>query len=186
MELFARWYDEAAGAGVAEPEIMALATATPDGRPSLRYVLYRGTSQGGIRFFTNLESRKAGELARNPYAAATFHWAPLGRQVRLEGRVARLEAAEDDAYFASRPRGHQLAAWASTQSRPIERAALLGRYQALERQYAGQAVPRPPFWGGYRLMPERIELWQSRDNRLHERTAFTLQDGQWQQEELAP
>jgi pyridoxamine 5'-phosphate oxidase len=186
IDLFASWFEEAVRAGVHEPEVMALATATPDGRPSLRFVLYRGLSGDGLRFFTNLESRKAGELLANGRAAAAFHWAPQKRQVRIEGAVERLGPEEDDAYFAARPRGHQLAAWASPQSRPIARAALEARYAELERQHAGKPVPRPPFWGGFRIVPDRIELWSNRDNRLHERTVYVREGGSWRQDVLAP
>jgi pyridoxamine 5'-phosphate oxidase len=185
---FTRWFEEAQ-AVVPEADAMALATATPDGRPSVRYVLFRGMSDGGLRFFTNLDSRKGDELAANPRAAAAFFWQPLGRQARVEGRIEKLPAAEDDAYFAARPRGHQLAALASPQSRPIGHQELLARYAALEAEYAGAPVPRPARWGGFRLVPALIELWQRKDNRLHERTAF-VRDGQaaggWRVEPLGP
>lgn len=186
LEHLARWYDEAVTAGVRQPEAMALATATPDGRPSARYVLLRGLGPDGLRFFTNFESRKAEELDANPRAAALFYWEPLGRQVRVEGRIERLEDEISDVYFQSRPRGHRLAAWASPQSRPIAYDELLARYAGLERQYEGQEVPRPPFWGGYRLVPDRVELWQSRDNRLHERELHVLGPGGWTSERLGP
>jgi pyridoxamine 5'-phosphate oxidase len=185
--LFSRWYDEAVAAGVQEPEAMALATATPDGRPSVRFVLFRGLTGGGLRFFTNLESRKASELLSNPRAAVVFHWAPLGRQVRIEGRVERLSADEDDAYFASRPRGHRLAALASPQSRPIEYADLMARYEALERTHKDDEVPRPPSWGGFRLTPEVVELWVRKDNRLHDRTVYRMAPtGTWEMLKVGP
>lgn len=186
LTLFARWFADAQAAGIDEPEAMALATSTPDGHPSVRFVLFRGTSGGGIRFFTNLESRKGQELAANPAAAVVFHWAPLGRQVRLEGRVERLGAAEDDAYFAARPRGHRLAAAASPQSRPIAYDDLVERYTALERRYEGQEVPRPAGWGGFRLVPEAIEFWSRKDNRLHERTVYRRTAGGWTIESVGP
>ncbi len=190
LALFRAWFDGAVAAGVVEPEAMALASATSAGRPSVRYVLYRGVSGGGIRFFTNLESRKGGELLSNPQAAAVFLWnAPgLREQIRLEGRVERLSAAEDDAYFLSRPRGHRLAALASPQSRPIAHADLLARYAELERAHAGQEVPRPDNWGGFRLIPSVVERWIAQDNRLHRRTRYRRPDpaGPWQVEELGP
>lgn len=185
--LFSRWYDEAVAAGVPEPETMALATATPDGRPSVRFVLFRGLTGGGLRFFTNLESRKASELLSNPRAAVVFHWAPLGRQVRLEGRVERLARNEDDAYFASRPRGHQLAAIASPQSRPISYSNLMARFAALEKKYQGKDVARPENWGGFRLVPDFVELWTRKDNRLHERTVYRMTEaGAWETVRVGP
>ena len=187
LALFSRWFDDAQSADIDEPEAMALATATPDGLPSVRLVLFRGWSGGGLRFFTNLESRKATELAANPQAAAVFHWAPLGRQLRIEGQVQRLDPAEDDAYFAARPRGHRLAAVASPQSRPIAYPELLERYQALERHYQDQDVPRPPGWGGYRLIPEVMEFWTRKDNRLHERLVYRRgPDRSWQVQTVGP
>jgi pyridoxamine 5'-phosphate oxidase len=185
--LFSRWFDEAVAAGVPEPEAMALATATADGRPSVRFVLFRGLTGGGLRFFTNLESRKATELLDNPRAAVVFHWAPLGRQVRLEGRVERLNRAEDDAYFASRPRGHQLAAIASPQSRPIAYQDLLARYTALDRKYQSRDVARPENWGGFRLIPDFVELWTRKENRLHERTVYRMvAGGSWEMVRVGP
>ncbi len=188
MTLFQTWFDEAIAAGVPEPEAMALATATPDGRPSVRYVLCRGIGPRGIHFFTNLQSRKGDELAGNPRAAVVFFWNAPGmrHQIRLEGRIERLSDAEDDAYFSSRPRGHRLAALASPQSRPIEHAALLARYRELESRYQGVEVPRPPHWGGYRLVPEAGERWIAQDNRLHRRTRYRLEQGRWIAEELGP
>jgi pyridoxamine 5'-phosphate oxidase len=167
---------------------MALASAGRDGAPSVRFVLFRGLSEGGLRFFTNLDSRKGGELAADPRAALVFWWQPLGRQVRFEGRVERLSASEDDAYFAARPRGHRLAALASPQSRSIGYAELLDRYAELEREYQDRDVPRPAGWGGFRLTPTAIELWQRKDNRLHERTLFTREGAAaaWQRRTLGP
>jgi pyridoxamine 5'-phosphate oxidase len=188
LSLFQRWFDDAVAAGVPEADAMALATATRDGAPSVRFVLFRGMSEGGLRFFTNLGSRKGDELASNPRAAVVFWWQPLGRQVRIEGTIARLSAPEDDAYFAARPRGHRLAALASPQSRPIGYGELLDRYAELEREYQDRDVPRPAGWGGFRLTPTAIELWQRKDNRLHERTLFTREgDGAaWQRRTLGP
>jgi pyridoxamine 5'-phosphate oxidase len=188
LALFRDWYEQAVAAGVTEPEVMALATAGTDGRPSVRYVLYRGLSGGGIRFFTNLESRKGGELTRNPQAAVVFFWSAPGlrQQIRLEGRIEKLSPEEDDDYFASRPRGHQLAAWASPQSRPIPRDQLLDRYAELERRHQGHPVPRPAHWGGFRLVPDQIERWLAQDNRLHHRTRYLRQPSGWQADELGP
>jgi pyridoxamine 5'-phosphate oxidase len=186
LDLFIQWYGDAEAAGVPQPEAMALATATADGRPSLRYVLYRGRSGDGVRFFTNFESRKAAELLANPVAAATFYWQPLARQVRLEGRVEQLGDAEADRYFADRPRGSQLAAWASPQSRPLPYAALEARFADLERAYEGRPVPRPPHWGGFRLVPARVEFWEGLQHRLHRRVLWTLGTQGWTQSELAP
>lgn len=188
LMLFQRWFDDAVAAGVPEADAMALATATRDGAPSVRFVLFRGMSEGGLRFFTNLGSRKGDELAGNPRAAVVFWWQPLGRQVRIEGTIERLGAPEDDAYFAARPRGHRLAALASPQSRPIGYAELLDRYAELEREYQDRDVPRPAGWGGFRLTPTAIELWQRKDNRLHERTLFTREGAAaaWQRRTLGP
>ncbi len=186
LDLFQRWFDEAQAAGEAQPETMALATATPDGRPSLRFVLYRGRSGDGLRFFTNYESRKAGELEANAAAAVAFYWHALARQVRIEGRTQRLGAEESDAYFQARPRGSQLAAWASPQSRPLSYPELEARYAELERSYEGRPIPRPPFWGGFLLVPDRVELWEGRTFRLHRREVFTRAGDGWRSEEIAP
>ena len=186
--LFQRWIDDAVAAGVPEADAMALATASRDGAPSVRFVLFRGLSEGGLRFFTNLGSRKGDELAANPRASVVFWWQPLGRQVRIEGKIERLSAAEDDAYFAARPRGHRLAALASPQSRPIGYDELLDRYAALEREYQDQEVHRPAGWGGFRLIPMAIEFWVRKDNRLHERTEFQRErpGTAWQRRTLGP
>jgi pyridoxamine 5'-phosphate oxidase len=190
LTLFRGWFDQAVLAGVTEPEVMALATASQDGIPSVRYVLYRGCSGEGIRFFTNLESRKSLELAGNPRAAVAFFWTAPGmrQQIRLEGHIERLEAGEDDAYFASRPRGHRLAAWASPQSRPIDYSALLARHAELESTHQGREVPRPAHWGGFRLLPAVLERWVAEDNRLHRRIRYRREgnDGAWKVEQLGP
>jgi pyridoxamine 5'-phosphate oxidase len=188
LTLFQRWFDDAVAARVPEADAMALATATRDGAPSVRYVLFRGMSEGGLRFFTNLGSRKGDELAANPRAAVAFWWQALGRQVRIEGVIERLASSEDDAYFAARPRGHRLAALASPQSRPVGYAELLDRYAELEREYHDKEVPRPAGWGGFRLIPTTLELWQRKDNRLHERTLFTRErpGAAWQRRTLGP
>jgi pyridoxamine 5'-phosphate oxidase len=186
LDLFQSWYAQAEAAQVPQPEAMALATATADGHPSLRYVLYRGRSGAGLRFFTNYESRKSEELIANPLAAATFYWQPLARQVRLEGAVERLDAQQSDEYFAARPRGSQLAAWASPQSRPFTYAALEARYAELEHEFAGRAVPRPPNWGGFLLVPARVEFWEGLEHRLHKRLLYTAGPDGWTTTELGP
>jgi pyridoxamine 5'-phosphate oxidase len=185
---FLAWYEEARRTpSIIDADAVALATATRDGRPSVRMVLYRGLSDGAPRFFSNYESRKGRELDENPRAALCFHWPPLYRQVRFEGTIERLTAAESDVYFASRPHGSQLSAIVSPQSQPIaNRAELVARRDALAAAQAEAPLPRPPFWGGYRLLTERIELWEARENRLHERRLYTLHDGKWSEEILGP
>ena len=184
----AAWLDEARTAGVVHAEAMALATATRDGVPSVRMVLLKGCDGSGLSFFTNLESRKAVELAANPRAAVSLHWQSLGRQVRAEGRVERLSDEEGQAYFDTRPRGSQLAAWASPQSRPVgDRHELELRFADTEARFAGvERPPLPPFWGGYRLLPEAYEFWQSRANRLHDRIRYERSGGGWGRVRLAP
>jgi pyridoxamine 5'-phosphate oxidase len=187
LALVREWYDEAVGAFLAEPNSMALATASPDGVPSVRIVLLKGIDDRGIRFFTNYESRKGRELEANPRAAVALYWQPLHRQVRLEGRVERLTAEESDAYFATRDRGSRLGAWASRQGSVIPGRETLDAAlaQAAER-YPGD-VPRPDYWGGYRLIPDAVELWEGRPNRLHDRVHFVLgADGSWRSERLSP
>lgn len=170
-----------------EPTAMTLATATADGRPSARVVLLKAVDEGGFVFYTNLRSRKGRELADNPHGALVFHWQPLEVQVRIEGRVDPVDAAEADAYFATRPRGSQIGAWASDQSEPLEsEAQLLSRVADVERRFEGRAVDRPPHWSGYRLVPARIEFWKNRANRLHERRLFTRADGTWRERRLYP
>ena len=182
------WYEEAVEAGLEEPEAMALATASPDGLPSVRIVLLKGIDDRGLQFFTNYESRKGRELAENPRAAVTLHGQPMHRAVRAEGGVERLTAEESDAYFASRARGSRLGAWASRQGRPIaDRSVLEGALAEADARYPGDDVPRPGYWGGYRLVPDAIELWQGRPNRLHERRHFARgPDGTWREELLSP
>jgi pyridoxamine 5'-phosphate oxidase len=187
LGILAAWYRDAVDSGQAMPDAVALATSSPDGRPSARMVLYKGMSAGAPVFFTNYESRKAQELEDNPRAAMLFYWSSLTRQVRVEGRVERLAPAESDAYFATRGRESQLGAWASPQSRLIgDRAELDRRFAELEREHAGKAIPRPPFWGGYRLIPESIEFWIGRQHRLHDRYRYTRAGGGWTFERLAP
>lgn len=181
------WCDEARAAGIAEWDAMALATAAPDGRPSVRYVLLKGVDERGVRFFTNYESRKGRELAANPRAALALWWQPLRRQVRMEGPVERLPGHESDAYFASRSAGSRLGAWASHQGSPIaEDLRLEDRVPELAERF-GEAVPRPDYWGGYLLRPDAVELWEGRPNRLHLRTHFLREaGGGWRSERLAP
>ena len=188
IALFQRWYGESVAASIREAEAMTLATATPDGRPSARVVLLKAVDARGFAFFTNEQSRKGRELAANPRAALVWLWPALERQVRATGAVERLSAAESDAYFATRPRGSQLGAWASEQSRPLaERRALEERWAELETRYAGGQIPRPPHWGGFRVVPEEVEFWQGRPDRLHDRFAYVRgADGTWEQMRLQP
>jgi pyridoxamine 5'-phosphate oxidase len=188
LGLVADWYGEAVAAGLPEPEAAALATATADGRPSVRFVLIKAIEAGGVRVFTNYESRKGRELAENPRAALAIHWQPLARQVRMEGPVSVLDAADSDAYFASRARGSRLGAWASPQGREIpSREWLQARVEAAAERFPGEDVERPPYWGGYELRPDAVELWQGRPNRLHDRRSFLRgADGAWTESRLAP
>ena len=187
LQLFAEWFDTARAAGLELPEAMTLATANAEGRPSARTVLLKGVDERGFAFFTNYESRKGGELADNPRAALVFHWAQdPRRQVLVGGRVERLPVEESDEYWATRPAGSRLAAWASRQSTAIEDRATLERAYAEAEAAHGQDPPRPPYWGGYVLVPESIEFWESRPNRLHERLRYTRVENGWKQELLAP
>lgn len=171
--LFDSWFAEARAAEINDPEAMALATADLQGRPSLRMVLLKGHGPDGFVFYTNEESAKGEQLAKNPSAALLFHWKSLRRQVRVEGSVTRVPNAEADAYFTSRARDSQLGAWASDQSRPLDkRSTFEAGFEEVKRRYEGQNVPRPPHWGGYRVIPERIEFWTDREHRLHERRLF--------------
>lgn len=188
MVTFAAWFAEAQEAGVYEPNAMTLATADAAGRPSARVVLLKGVDARGFTFFTNYASRKGQELAANPWAALCFWWGPLERQVRVEGPVEPISAAESDDYYRSRPRGARLGAWASAQSQVISgRQVLEQRLAQLEAEYAGQEPPRPPYWGGYRLLPSAIEFWQGGLNRLHDRLHYTRRaDAAWRLERLSP
>lgn len=189
LDLFHAWLAAAEAAGTSEPNGMALATVDATGAPHCRIVLLKGLDAAGFRFFTSYESDKGRELAHEPRAALTFWWQrPLARQVRIEGVVARGDMAEADAYFASRPRESQLAASVSPQSRPLPSLTALAKAKAeLDAQLAGSAVPRPAHWGGYVLTPRRIEFWQGRDHRLHDRFCFTVEaSGTWSVVRLAP
>jgi pyridoxamine 5'-phosphate oxidase len=187
LKQFERWFAEARAGGLPAPEAMALATATPDGRPSVRMVLLKDAGAQGFDFYTHYESRKGGELEANPRAALLFHWQPLGRQVRVEGRVARIATDESEAYFVTRPLESRLAAWASPQSRTLASRDELERLFAdAKERFPGAEVPLPPHWGGFRLEPDAYEFWQHGDDRLHDRVGYERADGAWQRVRLAP
>jgi pyridoxamine 5'-phosphate oxidase len=184
---FGEWFEKVIGADLHEPNAMILATATREGRPSARTILLKGYDERGFVFYTNYEGRKARELQENPLCALLFYWGELERQVRIEGRARRISDEESDAYFLSRPRGSRLGAWASEQSCPVEgRSVLEERVRELESEYEGREIPRPPFWGGYRVEPEVIEFWQGRENRLHDRLVYRRDGGGWKIERLQP
>jgi len=185
--LFRRWFDQAVVAGLPDPNAFTLATSTPDGSPSARAVLLKGLDARGFTFFTNYDSRKGRELEANPRAAMVFLWQALERQVRVEGTVEVVTAAESDEYFAVRPLGSRLGAWASPQSAVIPgRAYLEQQHAELTTRYPGGVVPRPPHWGGYRVLPRVIEFWQGRPSRLHDRIRFTHDGETWVRDRLAP
>ena len=187
IELFGEWFQEARESGIMLPESASLATATPEGVPSSRMVLLRAFSAEGFVFYTNYGSRKARELDANPRASLLLYWAILQRQVRVEGRVERIGHEESEAYFRTRDRGSQIGAWASRQSDTLdERSTLERRVSQAEERFKDQDVTLPEFWGGYRVVPERIEFWQGRLNRLHDRLAFKRADGGWETERLYP
>ncbi len=187
LRQFEAWFDEARAAGVVFPETMTLATAGADGSPSARMVLLKGADERGFVFFTSTGSRKAGELDENPRAALVLYWRELGRQVRVEGWVEPVEAHESEEYFRMRPRASRLSAWASPQSQPVEsRADLERRFAQAAARFPGDEVPLPPHWGGYRVVPVTIELWEHRENRLHDRVLYTRVDTGWRRERLAP
>ena len=183
----ARWYDEAVAAIAEAADHMVVATSDRDGRPSARVVLLRGFDERGLCFYTNYESGKGHELAVNPRAAVLLHWAGLNRQVRATGDVSRLDASESEAYWRNRPRASQLSAWASHQSEQVpSRAALEAEVERVAARFGDGDVPRPPFWGGYRVTPSDFEFWEHRDDRLHDRLRYRSADGRWVLERLSP
>jgi len=185
--LFEQWFAEARAAEPNDPEAMALATADSGGNPSVRMVLLKGHGPEGFTFYTNVGSRKGGELAANPNAALLFHWKTLRRQVRIEGSVEAVATEEADAYYATRARDSQLGAWASDQSRPLDRRETLeARFAEVARRYDGQPVPRPPHWVGFRVKPRQMEFWKDGAHRLHERQTFVREDGSWSEGLLYP
>jgi pyridoxamine 5'-phosphate oxidase len=185
--LFDSWFAEAKASEPNDPDAMALATATPDGRPSVRMVLLKDHGPQGFTFYTNADSRKGGELEADSNAALLFHWKSLRRQVRIEGPVSEVSPAEADAYFATRSRDSQLGAHASDQSRPLsDRATFEQRYEEVKRRFEGRDVPRPDRWTGFRVTPERIEYWTDRPHRLHERRLFVRQSDGWSEGLLYP
>ena len=187
FQLFDDWFAEAKASEPNDPEAMALATATPDGRPSARMVLLKGHGPDGFMFYTNLDSRKGNELAANSQASLLFHWKSLRRQVRIEGAIESVSDDDANAYFASRSRDSQLGAWASYQSRPLEsRDVFEGRYEDMRRRFDGADVPRPPRWSGFRVIPERIEFWSDREFRMHERRLFVRDGDGWREGLLYP
>ena len=186
LRQFTRWFEDARDMALPAPEAMALAPATPEGRPSVRMVLLKSADERGFTFHTNYESRKGAELSANPHAALLFHWQPLGRQVRVEGRVERLPSEESEAYFRTRPLGSRLAAWASPQSRPLADRAELDRLYAEALERFGEDVPLPPTWGGFRLVADAYEFWQHGDDRLHDRIRYERNADGWAKTRLAP
>lgn len=188
LELFGSWIAAAGAAGEPEPNAMALATVSGDGQPHVRFVLLKYATDEGFVFFTNYASRKGDDLAATPRASLAFWWPALERQVRVDGTVTRLPEAASDAYFDERPRGSQIGAWASEQSRPVAgRAELVAAHEAREAEFAGRPVPRPAHWGGYALAPQRLEFWQGRPDRLHDRIEYAADgEGSWVIRRLAP
>lgn len=187
FDLFDAWYREARETEINDSNAMALATADAEGRPSVRMVLLKGHDPNGFVFYTNQRSRKGAQLAANGHVALLFHWKSLRRQIRIEGPISPVTAAEADAYFASRARDSQLGAWASLQSEPLDRRETFeARFEDARARYEGQDVPRPPHWGGYRVTPERIEFWEDRAHRLHHRRLFLRQQDGWSEGLLYP
>jgi pyridoxamine 5'-phosphate oxidase len=184
---FSMWLDEAIKVEIPEPTAMSVATVGPDGKPSLRIVLLKQIDAAGLTWFTNYHSRKGSEIAQHPYVALLFHWVELERQVRIEGKAERLAASESDAYFYSRPLASQLSAIASAQSQPVDRRETLEAQLAVAQQKYGAQPVRPEYWGGYRVVPEKLEFWQGRRSRLHDRVVYTrTTDGAWSRQRLQP
>ncbi|MEZ4904436.1 MAG: pyridoxamine 5'-phosphate oxidase [Spirosomataceae bacterium] len=187
IEQFDKWFEEALLAEVIEPNAMVISTINKEGYPQGRIVLLKDVDKNGFTFYTNYESQKGTELSIHPFAALTFWWAELERQVRIVGKVEKVSEAESDAYFAIRPRGSQLGAWASAQSKQIEnREILTQKIAQLEVRFANQTIPRPPHWGGYRVVPSQIEFWQGRASRLHDRLRYVIENNEWKIERLSP
>lgn len=187
LKQFDRWFQEAIQAQVIMPNAMALSTSTREGAPSLRMVLMKNFDKNGFSFYTNYESRKGKELKQNPRAALLFYWAELERQIRIEGNLVKVSCEESIEYFHTRPREHQLSAWASHQSEPLRnRQELDDRFERCTNQFAKQEIPLPEYWGGYRLTPIRFEFWQGRPKRLHDRIQYTLENAHWKILRLAP
>lgn len=187
MTAFKAWFQEALDCKIDEVNAAALATSNENGRPSCRFVLLKEIEDKALIFFTNYGSQKSRDLNQNPQAALTFWWKEIERQVRFEGKVEKCAQEIGDKYFAKRPRRSQLAAWASEQSAPVEsRKQLEEQYLAIEKQFEGTDVPRPPFWGGYRLIPDKIEFWQGREDRMHDRILYKKHNGIWSKQRLSP
>jgi pyridoxamine 5'-phosphate oxidase len=187
IKQFELWFDQAIAADLLEPNAMTLATVTPEGKPTARIVLLKGFDERGFVFYTNYDSQKGQELQQSPYAALVFFWGDLERQVRIEGRVERIDPQAAEEYFHSRPVGSQLGAWASAQSSVIpDREGLEQRMDELAREYQDREIPKPPYWGGFLVIPAEIEFWQGRPSRLHDRLRYRLIDGKWQIDRLAP
>ncbi len=187
FHLFRQWYLEAVDSDISDPTIMSLATSDTEGKPSARIVLLKEFNERGFVFYSNYFSRKSRQLEKNPWAALVIHWHRLGHQVRIEGRTEKITDEESDKYFSTRPRGHQLGAWASEQSQKVEsRGSLDEALRKREAEFEGIDVPRPPHWGGYRLIPDRIEFWTSRDDRLHDRILYERKGDSWEIHRLAP
>ena len=188
MDQFEHWFEEATSAEINEPTAMNLSTVDKNGRPTARIVLLKGINDSAFQFYTNYDSQKAQDLARNPFAALTFFWPELERQIRIEGKVEKLSALTSENYFSSRPRESQIGAWASPQSQVIENRYMLEEIvKNLKKKYDGKDVPRPQHWGGYQLVPDKLEFWQGRSSRLHDRIVYRLgPDNHWMIERLAP
>lgn len=188
FEQFRHWFNEAVSSEILEPNAMTLATINGEGKPSARIVLLKNLDDRGFTFFTNYDSNKGKNLDKNPWVSLVFLWGELERQVRIEGKVEKISAQESDKYFNSRPIGSQLGAWASNQSKVIpNRDVLDNKLKEITQKYEGKIIPRPEHWGGFRVIPNLIEFWQGRENRLHDRLCYTLQDNQqWKRERLAP